>query len=285
MMDGGVITNYASGGAAQSGSYAGIPIPNPDSIQEFKVQTSQYDAAYGQNPGANVNVVTKSGTNQFHGGVWEFNRNNFFNANDFFYKRSEDLRRASRTSRRTLKQNQYGGTLGGPIKKDKIFFFGSYQGTRQLNGIGSNGFATGLDRGWLATLNEPGVPFATARSDGNAGSIPQDFRRTGRCAATTPTGNIWDARLRVRRTSPRSGRAGQLVLPDGSNISNTAINLLRQTEKIPQAQGGFNNGYLSSQLALRLELVCRSAWNEADFHAARRTQRFRKPPSPMKIST
>ncbi len=64
-------------------------IPNPDSIQEFKVQTSQYDAAYGQNPGANVNVVTKSGTNQFHGAVWEFNRNNFFNANDFFFKSSE----------------------------------------------------------------------------------------------------------------------------------------------------------------------------------------------------
>ncbi|HUJ80989.1 MAG TPA: carboxypeptidase regulatory-like domain-containing protein, partial [Candidatus Acidoferrales bacterium] len=73
MMDGVIVTNYGSGGAAQSGSYAGIPIPNPDSIQEFKVQTSQYDAAYGQNPGANVNVVTKSGTNQFHGSIWEFN--------------------------------------------------------------------------------------------------------------------------------------------------------------------------------------------------------------------
>ncbi len=83
LMDGVVTTNYGSGGAAQSGSYAGIPIPNPDSIQEFKVQTSQYDAAYGQNPGANVNVVTKGGTNQFHGAAWEFNRNNFFNANDF----------------------------------------------------------------------------------------------------------------------------------------------------------------------------------------------------------
>ena len=129
MMDGVVTTNYGSGGAAQSGSYAGIPIPNPDSIQEFKVQTSQYDAAYGQNPGANVNVVTKSGTNQFHGSAWEFNRNNIFNANDFFYKHSELISDLPNKPP-TVKQNQFGGTFGGPIIKDKFFAFGSYQGTR-----------------------------------------------------------------------------------------------------------------------------------------------------------
>ena len=142
LQDGVMVTNYGSGGAAQSGSYAGIGVPNPDSIQEFKVQTSQYDAAYGQNPGANVNVVTKSGTNQYHGAIWEFNRNNFFNANDFFFKNSERNEDLPNTPPE-VKQNQYGGIFGGPIKKDKMFFFGSYQGTRQLNGIGSNGFATG----------------------------------------------------------------------------------------------------------------------------------------------
>ena len=88
-MDGSSVVNYVSGTAGQTGSYPGIAIPNPDSIQEFKVQTSQYDASSGRNPGANVEVVTKSGTNQFHGDAWEFNRNNFFNANDFFYKASE----------------------------------------------------------------------------------------------------------------------------------------------------------------------------------------------------
>src|SRR5579862_2473606 len=174
LMDGVVTTNYGSGGAAQSGSYAGIPIPNPDSIQEFKVQTSQYDAAYGQNPGANVNVVTKSGTNQFHGSLWEFNRNNIFNANDFFYKHSEQSEGLANTPP-TVKQNQFGGTFGGPIIKDKFFFFGSYQGTRQLNGIGSNGFAASLTQVGLLPLNEPGQPFATARGD-NSGTIPLDFK-------------------------------------------------------------------------------------------------------------
>jgi Carboxypeptidase regulatory-like domain/TonB dependent receptor/TonB-dependent Receptor Plug Domain len=243
MMDGVITTNYGSGGAAQSGSYAGIPIPNPDSIQEFKVQTSQYDAAYGQNPGANVNVVTKSGTNQYHGSVWEFNRNNFFNANDFFFKNSERSEGLANTPP-TVKQNQYGGAFGGPIKKDKIFFFGSYQGTRQLNGIGSNGFATALTEVSLLPLNEPGVPFATARADGNAGQIHQDFISTNPlCNYNTYREYLGCAFAGETDFASGLGEAGNFVLPDGSNISNTAINLLRQTEKIPQVKGGFNNGY------------------------------------------
>ena len=243
MMDGVITTNYGSGGAAQSGSYAGIPIPNPDSIQEFKVQTSQYDAAYGQNPGANVNVVTKSGTNSYHGAIWEFNRNNFFNANDFFYKRSE-AGEGLPNKPPEVKQNQYGGTIGGPIKKDKIFFFGSYQGMRQLNGIGSNGFATSLTQVGLLPLNEPGVPFANARADGNAGVINQDFTPGGTpCAYNTYREYLGCAFAGETDFASGLGEAGHFVNPDGSNISNTAINLLRQTEKIPQAQGGFNNGY------------------------------------------
>jgi outer membrane receptor protein involved in Fe transport len=239
MMDGVVTTNYGSGGAAQSGSYAGIPIPNPDSIQEFKVQTSQYDAAYGQNPGANVNVVTKTGTNQYHGAIWEFNRNNFFNANDFFFKRSEE-NEGLPNKPPEVKQNQYGGTFGGPIKKDKIFFFGSYQGTRQLNGIGSNGFASSLTEVGLLPLNEPGVPFANARADGNAGSIPLGFVGNTACNYNTYREYLGCA---FAGQTDLFGGTGQTVLPNGSNISNTAIALLRQTEKIPQAQGGFNNGY------------------------------------------
>jgi Carboxypeptidase regulatory-like domain len=144
-MDGANITQYTSGGAAQMGSMPGIAIPNPDTIQEFKVQTSQYDAGYGRNAGANVEVITKGGSNNFHGDVFEFNRNNMFNANDFFYKFSELSTPGGKNKPQILKQNTFGGTLGGPIKKDKIFFFGSYQGFRQLNGIATNGFATGYE--------------------------------------------------------------------------------------------------------------------------------------------
>jgi hypothetical protein len=248
LMDGVVTTNYGSGGAAQSGSYAGIPIPNPDSIQEFKVQTSQYDAAYGQNPGANVNVVTKSGTNQFHGGVWEFNRNNFFNANDFFYKRSE-ASEGLPNKPPTVKQNQFGGTIGGPIKKDKFFFFGSYQGTRQRNGIGSNGFASGITSVGLLPFNEPGVPFADARSDasagGGSGSMHENFIAANpMCNYTTYRQYLGCAFAGETDVLGFLGLGtGTAVSPDGSNISQTFINLLRQTENIPQVKGGFNNGY------------------------------------------
>jgi outer membrane receptor protein involved in Fe transport len=247
MMDGVVTTNYGSGGAAQSGSYAGIPIPNPDSIQEFKVQTSQYDAAYGQNPGANVNVVTKDGTNQIHGAVWEFNRNNIFNANDFFYKRSEESEGLANKVP-TVKQNQYGGAIGGAIKKDKIFYFGSYQGTRQLNGIGSNGFATGITSVGLLPFNEPGVAFANARSDaadgGGSGSIHEDYMAANpMCSYTTYRGYLGCAFANETDFASGLGQLHDAVNPNGSNISNTAINLLRQTEKIQQVKGGFNNGY------------------------------------------
>src|SRR6202521_5990810 len=98
----------------------GMGVPNPDAIAEFKIQTSQFDAGYGRNAGANVNVVTKSGGNDFHGAIWEFVRNDIFNASDFF-------RNAAGQPRPEFKQNQFGGVIGGPIKRNKLFFFGSYQ--------------------------------------------------------------------------------------------------------------------------------------------------------------
>jgi outer membrane receptor protein involved in Fe transport len=112
-----------------SGSFSGgVAIPNPDTIQEFRVQTQQYDASYGRNGGANINVITKGGSNALHGSLWEYFRNEKLNANDFFFNRAGQ-------PRPLLRQNQFGGTVGGPIIKDKLFFFGSYQGTRQLNGV------------------------------------------------------------------------------------------------------------------------------------------------------
>jgi outer membrane receptor protein involved in Fe transport len=108
-----------------------IAVPATDTIQEFIVQTSLYDASQGRNAGGNVEAITKSGENAFHGNAYYFLRNTSLNANDFFLN-------AARRPRPTLNRNQFGGTLGGPIIKDRLFFFGSYQGTRERNGASLN---------------------------------------------------------------------------------------------------------------------------------------------------
>ena len=96
-----------------------LPLPFPDALQEFSVQTSTIPAQYGGQAGAVVNIATKSGANQIHGDLFEFLRNGAVNARNVFAARADTLRR-----------NQFGGTLGGAIKKDKLFYFGGYQGTR-----------------------------------------------------------------------------------------------------------------------------------------------------------
>jgi hypothetical protein len=137
-MDGVAIQSMAGNGSANDGGiYVGIPVPSPDAIQEFKVQTSTYDATYGRNPGGNVNVVTKSGSNTWHGTAFEFLRNADLDANDFFYNRDTCRINFAGQScpHQVLNQNQYGGVIGGPIKKDKLFIFGSYEGTGSKNGV------------------------------------------------------------------------------------------------------------------------------------------------------
>src|SRR5580704_12476031 len=105
-----------------------VPLPNPDVIQEFKVQTSLYDASQGRDGGGNVNAILKSGTRQFHGDAYEFFRNTELNANDFFLNREGQ-------ARPQINQNIFGGSLGGPVVKEKFgFFFLNYQGTRQKSG-------------------------------------------------------------------------------------------------------------------------------------------------------
>jgi hypothetical protein len=239
MMDGATLTNYGSGGAAQSGNFPGIAIPNPDSIQEFKIQTSQYDAQYGRNPGASVNVTTKDGTNQFHGDVWEFFRNSALDGNDFFNKYSQlnVLHQANKPE--TLNENMFGGTFGGPIKKDKAFFFGSYQGFRQLNAVGTNGFATGLSTGiTLYPFTAPGPNGG--RGNSVSGTIPLDYvPANAPCSYTT------------YRQYLGCAFGGTAILPfinlgthapvatDGSNINQIAINLLQ----LPGPKGSVSQGY------------------------------------------
>ena len=101
--------------------------PSVDALQEFKVQTHSFSAEFGRSAGAVVNATIKSGANQFHGTIFEFLRNDVFDARNFF-SRPQD-------PKPPLKRNQYGGTFGGPIRRDKTFFFGSWEGTRERRGI------------------------------------------------------------------------------------------------------------------------------------------------------
>lgn len=124
-------TSFRLDGANNNDIYTNVnqPFPFPDALQEFSVQTSNYSARYGGNAGGVVNIVTKSGANELHGDLFEFNRNAVFNARNFFASKRDQLKR-----------NQFGGTLGGPIVipglyhgKNRTFFFIGYQGTRIRN--------------------------------------------------------------------------------------------------------------------------------------------------------
>jgi hypothetical protein len=121
--------NYQLDGGSNRDPYLNVnnPTPNPDALEEFSVQTNAFSAEHGNATGAVVNVVTKSGTNEFHGSGFEFFRNGALNARNFFAAR-HDL----------IKRSQFGGTMGGPIVKDRLFFFGSYQGTIQRSVSGAS---------------------------------------------------------------------------------------------------------------------------------------------------
>jgi hypothetical protein len=129
-LDGEDEVNMQEQGTAGILAESGLSVPSPDAIQEFRMQTGQYDASYGRGAGAQVDIVTKPGTNTIHGNGFEFLRNPVLNANDYFLKLAGD-------PRPVLRQNQFGGTLGGPILKDRLFYFVSYEGTTQANGEGS----------------------------------------------------------------------------------------------------------------------------------------------------
>jgi len=123
--------NGIDANAIGTNSTPNIAVPATDSLQEFIVQTSLYDASQGRNAGGNVEAVTRSGGNQFHGNAYYFGRNKVFNKNEFFLE-------SAGQPKPVLSRHQFGGTFGGPIARDRLFFFGSYQGTRETNGASLN---------------------------------------------------------------------------------------------------------------------------------------------------
>jgi outer membrane receptor protein involved in Fe transport len=125
--------NFSVNGGDANDMFVNLPTvqPSPDSIQEFRVLTNTFDAEYGRNSGSVVNVITKSGTNEMHGNVYEFFRNKVLNANNYCLTSAGGLPCVKPQSN----QNQFGGTLGGPIVKNSTFFFVSYEGRRVRQGI------------------------------------------------------------------------------------------------------------------------------------------------------
>ncbi len=218
-MDGvSIMTTTSTGTLVSNANNPGLGYVNPDAMEEFKIQTSLFDAGYGRGPGASVNLVTKSGTNAYHGSLFEFFRNTVLNANDFFRSSSPPVNGLPNNSRQTLNQNQFGGVIGGPVKKDKLFFFTSFQGTRQINGAAAQGYSTPSllpilsDRSNPATLRQTlGATFCPQGTDGGIAGV-----------------------------SKTQGSATQVAC-DGSNINNVAIKLLQLqyngTNYIPSASG------------------------------------------------
>src|SRR3989441_4982391 len=234
LQDGVVINNWFSFNTGVEGvSVGGFAIPNPDAISEFKIQTSSYDSGYGRNPGANVNVVTKSGTNSFHGSAFEFFRNSALNANTWF-------RNYQGLPKPLLNSHQYGGAIGGPIKKDKLFFFTTYQETGQKNGLTGYGAASATappipmgnrgkcPPGWtsLSQCDGPGQQFVPALASALSPQAPcnrgpQPLDRKGNLNNTTsnggiqiqcPTGAVTDLLFNL---NPVAISLLQLQFPDG----------------------------------------------------------------------
>ena len=169
-------TNYLLDGGNNTDTMTNVnlPFPFPDALQEFSVDTNALPARNGGQPGGVVNIVTKSGTNDLHGDLFEFLRNGDLNARNYFGA-THDF----------LKRNQFGGTVGGHIIKDKLFFFGGYQGTR-ISNVSPSSIA------YVPTAAELAGDFSTAesplcQSNGNTRSI----KNPGTGAAIANTGNVF----------------------------------------------------------------------------------------------
>jgi hypothetical protein len=131
-------------------------IPNLDSIAEFRILTNNFDAEYGEFSGGQISVVTKSGSNSFHGDAFEFLRNTSLDARNFFSP-----------TRGTFNQNQFGGTFGGPIRKNKIFFFADYQGTRLTEGIDTGDIPVPSLQDRSGNLSDLASSFVTVNQNGS----------------------------------------------------------------------------------------------------------------------
>jgi hypothetical protein len=208
LLDGASVTNYEQNGGLLRVQY----LPNPDAIEEFKVQTSAFSAEFGFTGATVVNMVMRSGTNQFHGRAYEYLQNSDLDGNNFFNN-------ASGTKIPTLQRNNFGANVGGPVKRNKTFFFTDYEGLRQK----------------AATTTTFGVPSAAERG-GDFGELcgiqHGTFNSAGQCSAAA--GQLWDPYTGVYSASAggpvRSGfipfnNMATYTSPGNPNLNGTGFQL------------------------------------------------------------
>ena len=231
-------------------------IPNADSVAEFRLLTNSFSAEYGKSTGAVMNTVTKSGTNRFHGALFEFYRNQGLDAYNYFD-----------TTKAELKRHQFGGVLGGPIWKDKLFFFTDYQGTRQVAGAStgilqvlSNDERNGIFPDSAIGVPVVGLAWAQTLMNRNPGGPPIT-------AGTTTYSQLGTA---VTTTDPNTGAS----VP-GRNLSGYIDPVSKLTlSLIPAANVGVNNYSNSSEvgsiidtnLSQRIDLVNHTAGDWAFYY-------------------
>src|SRR5579859_7883643 len=215
--------NFLPGGQIQTNTSVydaigqGLPTPPPETIEELHVNTSMYDVSQGASSGAHVAVATKSGTNDFHGSAYEYHQTDAWNANQFFLN-------AASIPRPPLHRNTFGATLGGPVMKNKLFFFGSYQGQRVSDATnGSTAFANVpcTQQGPIATqtticLSDDRSPAALAAvaSAPNCGTVDNPTA----CLNASQVDSVAQAILSAK------GANGKFIVPSATIIPNNPVN-------------------------------------------------------------
>jgi hypothetical protein len=208
--------NFSVNGGDANDQFVNLPTiqPSPDSVEEFRVITNTFDAEYGRNSGSVVNVITKSGTNNFHGDLFEYFRNTILDAQGYF-----------NSTRPQWNQNQFGGTIGGPVKKDNSFFFVSYEGRRIREGIPGEVLN-------VPTAAQRGGDFSGVGGFANGGSISDAFVASalnGRANGGTSCPNAINA---LGGTTPAAGVAWSSIFPTGviptACQDPVAVNLMQQ---------------------------------------------------------
>jgi len=215
---------YLDGGTNMTGlRNTGNVQPNPDAIDQFRVETNNYSAEYGRFPNGVISVVTKSGSNHWHGSLFEFWRETALNANDYNSPQPTPLHR-----------HQFGGTLGGPIAKDKTFFFFSYGGQRQIT---------------TAFLNSGVVPTTDQRAGNFSANLPTSSGAITSCTQTLSATDKSAGNFIVCNPTTRKPFSGNMI--PGSMLDKTVQNLVNPNGglpfiPLPNAAGNFAQGYVTS---------------------------------------